>query len=171
MSCCECFPDSGSRKSSTKVDPLICSGGRRVFRFFCAQTCCELRCDSATIPGRSSGSDSQHRCPEHRVVATLCRDSPDKSAPWGSGGRGFKSRRPDWVRNPLARTHSPPYGRSQRGISRSRCAASRQARSTAACRAAPGVAPVARRPVTESDAEVARLWTLETVIRTSAAAC
>src|SRR6266536_1506296 len=50
---------------------------------------CEFRCDSATIPGRSSGSDSQHRCPEHRVVATLCRDSPDKSTPWGSGGRGL----------------------------------------------------------------------------------
>src|SRR6266545_1812896 len=52
---------------------------------------CEFRCDSATIPGRSSGSESQHRCPEHPVIATLCRDSPDKSTPWCSGGRGFKS--------------------------------------------------------------------------------
>jgi len=47
-----------TQRSGKNDDPLMTFQG--VAR-------CEFRCDSATIPGRASGSESQHRCPEHRV--------------------------------------------------------------------------------------------------------
>ena len=90
FACCE---SAVSVFGDEKRRPPDLLRGPMSFRVLFAQSCCEFRCDCAAIPGRSSGSDSQHRCPEHRVVATLCRDSPDKSTPWGSGGRGFRSRR------------------------------------------------------------------------------
>ena len=60
---------------------------------------CEFRCDFHATPRCFRASELRHRCPEPRVIATGCRNSVPYRVAWGSGGRGFKSRRPDWVKS------------------------------------------------------------------------
>jgi hypothetical protein len=49
------------------------------------------------IPGRFRSSVSRHRCPEHRVDATLCCNSCRRESVLGPKGPGFKSRRPEYL--------------------------------------------------------------------------
>ena len=79
---------------------------------------CEFRCDFHATPRCFRASELRHRCPEPRVIATGCRNSVPYRVAWGSGGRGFKSRRPDWVKNQSRNDLRPGlFLRRARGVS------------------------------------------------------